>query len=161
MSTFYMHEGTRYFLGVPFSYNGINYTHEGATAETFADLGFKQVNSDPRPDDRYYVVNSYPDEEGHWQPQERDVEQLKEGVISSAKSTASSLLAQSDWYVIRHAETGKAVPTDVSEYRAAVRAAETKYEARVHKVKSLKEFIKLDEPNWPSTEEQNEIPVSE
>jgi len=156
-----MHEGTRYFLGVPFSYNGINYTHEGATAETFADLGFKQVNSDPRPDDRYYVVNSYPDEEGHWHPQERDVAQLKEGAIAAAKSTAGSLLADSDWYVVRQAETGKEIPMDVSLYRSAVREAETQYEYEVNSVKTLDEFIQLEEPNWPSTEEQNEIPVSE
>ena len=161
MSTFYIHEGTRYFEGAPFTYNGINYTHEGATDETFTSLGFKKVNSDPRPDDRFYVVNSYPNDEGHWDVQERDLEELKKDAIRQAKSTAGTLLSESDWYIVRHAETGKAVPEDVKKYRSAVRAVETKYEHKVQGITTLKKFIGLDEPDWPSTEEQHEIPVSE
>ena len=160
MSTFYIHEGTRYFLGVPFSYNEINYTRDGATHETFTSLGFKQVNSEPRPDDRYYVVNTYPDDEGRWQVEERDIREIKEDAVATAKDVAASLLSDSDWYVVRQIETGKAIPKDVLKFRSAVRTTETEYESRVHKVKTIQEFINLDEPNWPTTQEQNEIPVS-
>ena len=38
------------------------------------------------------------------------------------KQQAGGLLASTDWYVVRHAESGTAIPIEVSNYRAAIRA---------------------------------------
>ena len=38
------------------------------------------------------------------------------------KQQAGGLLASTDWYVIRNAESGTAIPIEVSNYRAAIRA---------------------------------------
>ena len=91
MATFYLNEGHRYYLSTPFTYNQINYTQEGATDETFTSLGFKKVNIDPRPDDRYYVVSAEPDDKGKWHTEERNVTQLKKDAILSAKENAAAL----------------------------------------------------------------------
>jgi len=39
------------------------------------------------------------------------------------KTIAGTLLAKYDWYVIRKAETSKAIPTTIKTYRTAVRTA--------------------------------------
>ena len=38
------------------------------------------------------------------------------------KQQAGGLLADTDWYVVRQAESGTAIPIEVSNYRAAIRA---------------------------------------
>jgi protoporphyrinogen oxidase len=38
-------------------------------------------------------------------------------------ATSQAYLASTDWYITRHAETGVAVPADVTTARAAARAA--------------------------------------
>ena len=48
---------------------------------------------------------------------------LKSQAISQTKTTAGSLLAPTDWYVTRKAETGTEIPADVLTYREAVRTA--------------------------------------
>ena len=49
------------------------------------------------------------------------------GVKSSLKQTVNgqqgSLLSQTDWYITRRSDTGKAVPAEIKEWRDAIRAA--------------------------------------
>jgi len=47
---------------------------------------------------------------------------LKSVWVAAQKEIAATLLAPTDWYVTRKAETDAAVPSAVSTYRAAVRA---------------------------------------
>lgn len=44
-----------------------------------------------------------------------------EQILADAKSKRDALLADTDWYVVRQAETGKPVPTDVLAYRQELR----------------------------------------
>ena len=142
--TFYLDpKGGRHNVGRPFSYNEINYTSAGATAETFLELGFKEVTPDPRPDDRYYIVNSYPDENGHWDVQPRDVDELKAAEVASVKQTCSSLLSPTDWQVIRQTETGEPMSPEVVEYRKNVRAANNANEDAVNKCSSIEDLQAL------------------
>jgi hypothetical protein len=41
------------------------------------------------------------------------------------------MLNQSDWYIVRHAETGKAIPQDVLDYRNAVRVVSDNREVMI------------------------------
>ena len=69
---------------------------------------------------------------------------LKSLAIANTKTTAKTKLSDSDWYVIRSSETGgKAVPTNVSTYRAAVRTACASIEAKITACKKLDDLIKL------------------
>lgn len=82
---------------------------------------------------------------------------LKSVWILETKGAAGSLLKDTDWYVTRYAETGAAIPDDVSTYRAAVRTAADTIEAAITDAITLEEFVALFEPevdadgNWISS----------
>ena len=69
-------EGDRYYLGRAFNYGDSQYSPAGATAETFAELGFTPVVIQQRPDDAYYIVSG-PDATGAYSSTPRDLDQLK------------------------------------------------------------------------------------
>ena len=68
---------------------------------------------------------------------------LKSSAIAQAKTDAASLLAPYDWYVTRKAETDKAIPSDVSTYRTAVRTSCANIETAINAVKTHAKFIAL------------------
>jgi hypothetical protein len=84
-------------------------------------------------DNRFYWSDGTP----------RDLDVLKQGAIDLCKEQAGSLLAKSDWYITRQAETGKAVPQDIADYREAVRAASDTIETAITACTTLEEFMAL------------------
>lgn len=68
---------------------------------------------------------------------------LKTNAITQVKATAAGLLAPTDWYVVRNAETDDAIPTDVATYRAAVRTASNTIEAAITAVTTHDAFMAL------------------
>ena len=60
-----------------------------------------------------------------------DVATLKADMTSSVQSQAAGILAQSDWYAIREAEGGTAIPADWKTYRAAVRTTSNAKETEI------------------------------
>ena len=121
---YYVDQATqkRYRIGTPFDYNERQYTKAGATHDKFIELGFTQVIPQQRPDDRFYIVSG-PDSTGAYSSTPRDLNQLKLNFIMEQKTTARSLLSESDWYVLREAEGGAGVPADFRNYRTSVRVA--------------------------------------
>jgi len=82
-----------------------------AKPEQRAAIGITEAAPEPTYDQRFY-----------WNPDlPKDHAQLVEQWVGQTKQTAGSLLAQYDWYIVRQAETSKAVPQEVLDYRAAVR----------------------------------------
>jgi hypothetical protein len=74
---------------------------------------------------------------------------LKSGHIEQVKRTANSILAQTDWMVIRKAERNVDIPADTVAYRAAVVAKVAELEtaiSAVTTVEALKE-LNLSFPN--------------
>lgn len=49
-------------------------------------------------------------------------EQLAEIEAQTARLTAKQYLRDTDWYVVRHAETGVEVPEEITQKRAEARA---------------------------------------
>jgi hypothetical protein len=78
---------------------------------------------------------------------------LKSTAIAQAKTEAAGFLAPYDWYVTRKAETDKAIPSDVSAYRTAVRTSCEKIETAINAVKTHAKFMALydDERNSDGT----------
>jgi len=69
---------------------------------------------------------------------------LKTNAIELVKTQAGGLLAPTDWMVIKAAEVADyTVPTDVTTYRAAVRAASNTIEAAIDAVTDLDGFKAL------------------
>jgi hypothetical protein len=116
----------RYYVGRAFTYNNIQYTRAGATAETFLGLGFTPVTIQPRPDDRFYIVSSVQND-GSYSYEPRDLAELKTSFIAQLKQHAHQLLSSTDWYIIRALESGllgtpSTVPASASTYRSTVRS---------------------------------------
>lgn len=69
---------------------------------------------------------------------------------SRVDETAGSLLSSTDWYVVRKSETGAEIPTDVSDYRTAVRQANTDIKADIDASTDMDAFIDVvSSMNWP------------
>ena len=73
---------------------------------------------------------------------------LKSQNIAQVKQTAGSLLAATDWYVVRKADIGTDVPADVVAYRAAVRAEADRLEAAIAAVSDIDGLIAV-QADWP------------
>ena len=82
------------------------------------------------------------DAEGNKQP----VTGLKNVYIHKTKMTAKSLLNPTDWYVVRKAETDKAIPNDIATYRAKVKTDCQTIEDKINACKTLADFIALFDP---------------
>jgi hypothetical protein len=115
-----------------------------SSAQDKKDLGITEVADDPVYDSRFYWGNGTArtltdtnevDENGDPLLDENGDQIVTLGVKSvlkaQEKARAGSLLARYDWYVIRKAETSKAIPTAIKTYRTAVRTACTTRETEI------------------------------
>jgi hypothetical protein len=68
---------------------------------------------------------------------------LKSNAIDQVKRTAASLLAPTDWMVVRSAENGTDIDADTLAYRAAVRKASNDIEAKITAVSTHAAFMAL------------------
>ena len=68
---------------------------------------------------------------------------LKNSWKDSTKKYAHALLAKTDWYVTRKAESSTAIPSDISTYRTSVRTATKTIEDKIDACDTLAKFIAL------------------
>ena len=112
-------DGKPLALDLAFTHDGIQYPANWlrlASPDQRAAIGITEVPDPPTYDQRFYW--GY-DADGALIP--KDHAQLVEQWVNQVKDTAGNLLNRFDWYIVRQAETGKAVPQKVLDYRAAVR----------------------------------------
>ena len=69
---------------------------------------------------------------------------LKSNFIAQIKHTAGTILAQTDWMVIRKAERNVDIPNSVATYRASVVAKATELETAITAVTTVEQLIALD-----------------
>ena len=118
--------------GRQFGSNWNKYTTDELTA-----LGIT-YEADPAPVDyRYYYSADNPrplddgtDSDGN------KFTGVRPDIVQEQKNAASTMLAQTDWYVTRKSETDTAIPEAVTTYRAAVRTACAAREAEIAAVKT-------------------------
>ena len=98
-----------------------------STAEQKTAIGITEVADDPVYDSRFYnssgVAKALDDKTETIDGVEVTTLGVKSLLKTQEKRIASSLLAKYDWYVIRKAETSKAIPTTIKTYRTAIRTA--------------------------------------
>ena len=68
---------------------------------------------------------------------------LKYNAIQKVKQQQSSYLTQTDWYIIRKADVGTAIPTAIQTWRDAIRADATRIENAITAVSTMDQFIAL------------------
>ena len=112
------------------------------SAEELADIGIYPARVDA-PDSRYWNTGaeSYTLTDGEYvisyASTEKDVASLKTDVIEKINAHVGSLLATSDWRVIREADGGTAVSDDWKTYRNEVRAHGNSLESGVEAFASV------------------------
>ena len=132
-------DGKPLAVDVPFTHGDIHYPANWlrlSSAQEKKDLGITEVADAPTYDSRFYNgdgsakalddVNATDDNGDLLKDENGDqvvILGLKSVLKAQEKVTAGTLLAPYDWYVIRKAETSKAIPTTIKTYRTAVRTA--------------------------------------
>lgn len=104
-----------------------------ASPEERAAIGITEQADPATYDDRFYWGVDNP----------KDLAQCKAMLTAQVKQTAGSLLSQTDWKIVRFAETGTAVDTATSEYRASVRAASNANEQAIAECDTVEELAAL------------------
>ena len=84
-----------------------------ASLEEKQAIGITEVADDPWYDQRFYWGIDNP----------KDLDQLKTQWSNTQNEIAASLLAPSDWRIIKAKETGTNIPSAWKTYRAAIRTA--------------------------------------
>ena len=106
-----------------------------STAEEKAAIGITEVADPVRADDRFYwngdVTNP------------KDIDQVKAMLIAQSKATAGSMLSETDWKIIRAAETGVAASAEVLAERAAIRTASNDNETAINACATVDELAVL------------------
>ena len=121
-----------------------------STAEEKAAIGITEVPDPVRADDRFYWngdINT-----------PKDIDQVKSMLISQVKTTAGTILAQSDWKVIRAAEGVKPTDADTLAFRESVRLASNNNEAAINACTTVDELAVLQLP-FPSQDSQFNPPT--
>lgn len=113
----------------------------------------------PQPHDRRFYFGR--DLDGNLIP--RDLAELKTNYIAQTKQTAGSLLSPTDWYVTREVEEGTNCPTNIKNYRRAVRSKSGEIERliditiSIDELKALMEVAEGEQKapinNWPELED--------
>lgn len=154
--------------GTAFTYNELQYPSNWLELSTNAEkeaLGLTLIVETPRPNDQFYWVTDNGD--GTYSKTPKDLEDgaeyvdlrgitrrplgMKSQFIAQVKTTAGSILAQTDWMVIRKAERNVALPTAIADYRASIVTKADELEAKIKAVKSVEDLASLD-LSFPSLE---------
>jgi hypothetical protein len=133
--------GTPLAVDVPFTANEIQYPANWlrlSTAEEKAAIGITEVADPVRADDRFYWDGDINNP--------KDIDQVKSMLISQVKTTAGSMLSQSDWKIIRAAEGVKPTDADTLSFRESIRVASNDNEAAINACTTVDELAVLPLP---------------
>jgi hypothetical protein len=114
-------------LDTPFTHNENQYPSNWirlATEENKAAIGLVWEADPVRADDRFYWDGDINNP--------KDIDQVKAMLVLQSKATAGSMLAQSDWKIIRATETGIAASAETLAERAAIRTASNDNETAIN-----------------------------
>lgn len=143
-------------LDTPFEHDGTSYPANWlrlSSEEQRAAIGITERPDYPRPDDRFYWVSENPN--GTWNAVPKDMGQLKSDWSYNMRQTAYSLLASSDWLIIRKLENGTAVPANWTSYREAVRTTCELAIGDLEAATNIDAFIaSVTSVQWPSSVDQ-------
>lgn len=131
-------------LDTPFTSNEIQYPANWLRMTSLEEkeaIGITEVAEPDRYDDRYYWGVGNP----------KDLDQCKANMVTQIKAAAGSMLAPTDWKVIRATETGIPLDADMLTARANIRAASNTNEASVAACTTVNELAAL-QLNWPEIE---------
>ena len=86
---------------------------------------------------------------------------LKYNLIKTIKSQAASILTQTDWYIVRKADAGTAVPSAITTHRAAVRTKCAEMETAITNASNTPAIETLYTRNADGVRPLGDLPVLE
>ena len=87
------------------------------------------------------------------------IQGVKSVLKAQEKTTANSLLAKYDWYVVRKAEKSTAIPSAITTYRDAVRTACNTRETEIDNCKDTATLVTLYGSKEDGTPNMTQYPV--
>ncbi len=130
-------DGKQLRPGRPFTHNGIQYPANWLRLTSWEEKSAIGITEQPDPtpvDTRFYWDHDLPkrledepavDEDGDPVLDENGVQVINTGLKTQWKAqqdqTAYSILAPTDWYVVRKSETDEAIPVGITSFRSEVR----------------------------------------
>ncbi len=161
----FMLNGTPLALDTPFTHGDIQYPANWLRLATPAErnrIGISEVPDPVAYDDRFYWAPGVPkqledipavDGEGNPMLDADGVQVISKGLksqfIAQVKATAGSLLAATDWRIVRAAEGVKPADEATLAARAAIRAASDANEAAIQACATVDDLAAL-QMTWPS-----------
>jgi len=149
--------GQRLPEGTPFEHNGVQYPANFLNLSTEAEksaIGITWENEPVRADDQFYWdgdINNPKALEDVTNEDASITKGLKSNWVAQVKQTTNSLLAQSDWYVVRKFERDVAIPTDIVTKRAAIITEANRLEVAISGAITVEGLIEvLNSQNWPA-----------
>ena len=162
-------DGKQLVPGRPFTHNGIQYPANWLRLTSWkekAAIGITEV-PDPAPvDTRFYWDHDLPkrledepavDEDGDPVLDENGVQVINTGLKTQWKAqqdqTAYSLLAPTDWYVVRKSEVGTEIPVGITSFRVGVRDISEQRKSAIGlatDVPSLVGIVTFHGLDWPT-----------
>jgi hypothetical protein len=145
--------GSRLAQGTAFTVNDIQYPANWLNLTTLEEklaIGITEESEPVRADDRFYwdgdITNpkALEDVTETVDGEEYTTKGLKSNFIAQVKTTAGSILAQTDWMVIRKAERSVSIPETVVAYRAEIVAKANELETAISAVTTVAQLAALD-----------------
>ncbi len=127
-----------------------------ASAEEKAAIGITEASDAPPYDDRFYWGVGIPKQLDDLEVTPEDGQPytqkgLKSQWVAQIKTTAASLLAPTDWKIVRQAEMGTPVDPETLAYRASVRTASNIFETSILNCQTVEDLAALKFA-WPEAE---------
>jgi len=151
-------DGKQLVPGKPFTHNGIQYPANWLRLTSWAEkeaIGITEV-PDPAPvDTRFYWDTDIP-------KQLEDTTDVVSGITTTGlktqwkeqqDQTAYSLLAPTDWYVVRKTETDEAIPVGITSFRGEVRNISNQRKVSIDTASSVENLIGITTfsgLDWPN-----------
>ena len=86
---------------------------------------------------------------------------LKYNAIQKVKQQQSGYLSRTDWYIIRKADAGTAIPTAIQTFRDAIRADATRIENAITAATTMDEFIALHTTTYNEDNTVDQIAITQ
>ena len=84
---------------------------------------------------------------------------LKHNAIQKVKKQQAGFLAQTDWYIIRKADAGTAIPSNIQTWRNAIRSDATAIETAITNAADMNAFIALHNDTYKTVDGQQVVDV--
>ena len=84
---------------------------------------------------------------------------LKYNAIQKVKAQQAGYLSETDWYIIRKADAGTAIPSNIQTWRNAIRADATEIETAITNAADMDAFIALHTNTYKTVDGQQVVDV--